>query len=162
MTDPADATQEIKRSLDELADLFRRRLLDDRDKRQVITEYAERLQRAEAGAFRQYLQPVAHALALVIDRLDQYDGKDTEFAGSVRDELLDILERHGVRQIPMSGQFNPLHHDAVGTGHDPRQPDREVISLQRRGYLHGEWVFRPAQVVVNVLDGAARPEGDAP
>ncbi|ONI71030.1 nucleotide exchange factor GrpE [Actinosynnema sp. ALI-1.44] len=155
MTEPADATSEIKRSLDELADLFRRRLLDDRDKRQVITDYAERLQRAEVGAFRQYLQPIAHALALVVDRLDQYDGADPEFAGSVRDELLDILHRHGVRLIPGDGQFNPLHHEAVGTHHDPQRPDRSVVSLLRRGYLHGEWVFRPAQVVVNVLDGTA-------
>jgi molecular chaperone GrpE (heat shock protein) len=161
MSDPADAAQGIKRSLDELADLFRRRLLDDRDKRQVITDYAERLQRAEAGAFRQYLQPVAHALALVVDRLDQYDGADTEFAGSVRDELLDILQRHGVRLIPGDGQFNPLHHEAIGTHHDSRYPDRSVVSVLRRGYLHGEWVFRPAQVVVNVLDGTVEPENSA-
>jgi molecular chaperone GrpE (heat shock protein) len=161
MTDPADTTQEIKRSLDELADLFRRRLLDDRDKRQVITDYAERLQRAEAGAFRQYLQPVAHAIALVIDRLDQYNGADTEFTGSVRDELLDILQRHGVRQISGDGQFNPLHHEAVGTHHDLQYPDRTVVSLLRRGYLHDEWVFRPAHVVVNVLDGTAEPESSA-
>lgn len=87
--------RDIVERLDHLADLFVRRLADDRARRVAVEELGERLRQAELGPFRQYLHPLVRGLALVVDRLDRYDGPDPEFAASIRDEVLDLLERQG-------------------------------------------------------------------
>lgn len=143
--------QEVSRRLDELADLFTRRLADDRARRLAVEELTERLRQADLGPFRQILHPFVHGVALVIDRLDRYQGADPGFAASIRDELVDVLSRHGVQEIPVADGFDPAGHEAVDIRHDPDQPPGAVIEVRRTGFAHGGWVFRPAQVVVNAF-----------
>lgn len=141
--------EEVARRLDELADLFTRRLSDDRARRLAMEELTERLRQAELGPFRQILHPFVHGVALVIDRLDRYQGADPDFAASIRDELADVLARHGVLEVAADGDFDPASHEAVDLRHDPDLPPGAVLELRRTGFAHGGWVFRPAQVVVN-------------
>jgi molecular chaperone GrpE (heat shock protein) len=145
----SDDNEEVVRRLDELADLFTRRLSDDRARRLAVEELTERLREAQLGPFRQVLHPFVHGVALVIDRLDRYQGADPDFAASVRDELLDVLARHGVEEVPVADGFDPAGHEAVELCHDPDQPSGAVLEVRRTGFAHGGWVFRPAQVVVN-------------
>lgn len=145
----ADGLAEITQRLDELADLFVRRLADDRARRLAVEELSERLKQAELGPFRQYLHPFVQGMALVVDRLDRYDGPDPEFVGSIRAELLDLLDRYGVREIDVTEGFDPATQEAVDTGRDPVAPAGTVLEVRRTGFVHGSWVFRPAQVVVN-------------
>ena len=140
---------EIVRRLDELTDLFTRRLLDDRAKRETIDALRDELERSRAGLAAEYLLPLVRGLALVVDRLDRYDGPDVDFVASVRAELLDVLGTHGVDQIRVDGGFDPRLHEAVDTRADPNVPAGGVLELRRRGYAHGTAVLRPAQVVVN-------------
>ena len=149
---------EVLRRLDELTDLFRRRLQDDRDKRRLIERLDERLSQAEAGPFRQYLHPFVNGMALVLDRLDRYRGPDPEFVASVREELLQLLGMHGVTEVPVSGPFDPACHEAVDVREAPGAPPGTILEVHSRGFAHGSWVFRPARVVV----AAARqnPAGD--
>ncbi len=159
MTTEEGGQAEIVRRLDELTDLFVRRLADDRARKAAVDELGERLRQAELGLFRQYLHPFVHGLALVIDRLDRYGGGDAEFAGSIRDELLDLLERHGVREVPAAGgAFDPARHEAVGTRDDTDAPAGTVVGVVRRGFAHDTWIFRPAQVTVS---SPARSDGPA-
>ena len=144
---------EITRRLDELTDLFVRRLSDDRARRAAVAELSEKLHQAELGPFRQYLQPFVHGLALVVDRLDRYEGADPEFAASIRAELLELLASHGVRQVAVGDAFDPAGHEAVEVRHDPDAPAGAVLEVRRAGFAHGSWAFRPAQVVVNA-DGS--------
>jgi len=142
--------------LDMLADLFRRRLQDDRVKATAIDELASQLRAAEVGHFRQVLHPLVRRLALVVDRLDGCAGADSDFVSSVRDEILDVLLDHGVRSIEADrdSAFDPRMQEAVGTEPTGAAPGT-VIRVVRRGFAHGDWVFRPAQVVVS-----APGEGD--
>lgn len=146
---------DVVERLDNLADLFVRRLADDRARRAAVEELSERLRQAELGPFRQYLHPLVHGLALVLDRLDRYDGPDPEFAASIRDELLDLLERQGVRQIEAANGFDPTAHEAVEVRQDPEAAPGAVLEVRRAGFAHGPWVFRPTQVVVNTDDPPA-------
>jgi molecular chaperone GrpE (heat shock protein) len=148
-TESRDPLDELHRRLDELADLFTRRLADDRARRVAVEELTERLRQAEAGPFREILHPFVHGVALVIDRLDRYAGSDPAFAASIREELLDVLERHGVREVPVEGEFDPSTQEAVEVRHDPDYPPGEILEVRRTGFAHGAWVFRPAQVVVS-------------
>lgn len=140
---------EITKRLDDLADLFVRRLSDDRARRAAVEELSERLRQAELGPFRQYLQPFVHGLALVVDRLDRYEGPDPEFATSIGDELRELLDRHGVREVEVGEEFDPAGHEAVEVRHEPEKSAGAVLEVRRAGFAHGPWVFRPAHVVVN-------------
>jgi molecular chaperone GrpE (heat shock protein) len=142
----------VVQRLDQLLDLFQRRLLEDKTSRRILAELTERTQRAEAGLFREHLHPLVVQLARIIDRLDRHDGPDVEFALSIRDELLDALAVHGVVEVDTAGEFDPARHEAVEVSSDERAADRAVTALLRRGYRHGDWVFRPAQVAVNRLE----------
>lgn len=138
----------VEARLDELTDLFRRRLLDDRDKRRMLDDALDRVRAAEAGPFRQYLHPVVAGLALVLDRLDSYEGADPDFAASVRDELLDVLGRHGVTPVAADGPVDLGRHEVVAVEGAPDVAGpMEVTRLVRRGFEHAGWVFRPAQVI---------------
>lgn len=152
--EPVDAqdgsSADVLERLDRLADLFRRRLLEDRDKRRLIDELHERVRAAEAGPFRQYLRPLVLALALLVDRMDRYEGADPEFVASVRDELLDSLARHGIALVDTGGPVDPTRHEVVAVEGEVRIEEAGcavVARAVRRGYQHDGWVFRPAQVV---------------
>ncbi|MGH3239451.1 MAG: nucleotide exchange factor GrpE [Spirillospora sp.] len=145
---------EVLRRLDELTDLFRRRLQDDRDKRVLIEKLGERLSQAESGPFRQYLHPFVSGLALVLDRLDRYAGPDAEFIASLQAELLQLLSLHGVNEVPVSGAFDPSRHEAVGVREAPGTPPGTVLEVYSRGLAHGSWVFRPARVIVSTQASA--------
>lgn len=156
MTDDAVAQDPVAqdpvvRRLDQLLDLFQRRLLEDKTSRQILAELTERTQRAEAGLFREHMHPLVLHLARIIDRLDRHDGPGVEFGLSIRDELLDALAAYGVVEVETSGEFDPARHEAIQITSDPQAADRAVTALLRRGYRHGDWVFRPAQVAVNRL-----------
>lgn len=153
--DPGSGEDAVIARLDMLADLFRRRLQDDRVKSRALDELSEQLRVATEGPFRQYLHPLVRGLALVIDRLDGYAGADPGFVTSVRDEMLGVLEDQGVDQTPVLGAFDPRVHEAVQmvqTG----APPGSVVQVVRRGWRHGDWVFRPAQVVVAAPDSETR------
>jgi molecular chaperone GrpE len=71
-------------------------------------------------------------------------------------ELLNALERHGIRRIDPKGQpFNPHQHQAVMEQPDPSVPAGTVTQVFQFGYMIEDRVLRPAMVVV--AKGGARP-----
>jgi molecular chaperone GrpE len=144
--------------LDELADLFRRRLLDDKDKKRAFDSLYERLERAERAAEGDSILPVARQLFLVVDRLDAYDGEDP-LLPSVRDEVLEILRRSGLETIATQDRFDPGRHEVVEVA-PGGEAEGTILRQVRRGYHIGDRVVRPAHVVVD--NGLSSPvAGDA-
>ncbi|WP_130799712.1 nucleotide exchange factor GrpE [Streptomyces otsuchiensis] len=148
---------ELLDRLDVLTGLFERRILDDREKRRQVEELRD-------GPFRQHLHPLVHRLALLIDRLDQEaDGAQPDedapvaperaLARSVRDELLEALAAHGVREIAGEGPFDPVCQEAAEVVRDSSAEPGTVDRVVRRGFAHGDWVFRPARVAVVAARG---------
>jgi GrpE len=74
--------------------------------------------------------------------------------------LLGAFSREGVEPIPAVGQlFDPRRHLAVAVERSGSSPDdvvrpNTVVREERRGYVAGERVLRPAEVVVAVPDQA--------
>ena len=64
-------------------------------------------------------------------------------------ELLNALERHGVRRIDPKGQpFNPHQHQAVMEQPNPDVPSGTVTQVFQLGFMIEDRVLRPAMVVV--------------
>lgn len=76
-------------------------------------------------------------------------------------ELLNVLEKHGVKKIEPTGQkFDPNFHQAMFEVPDPSVPAGTVTQVVQPGYTIGERVLRPALVAI-AKGGPKVPAGSA-
>ena len=104
---------EVRAELNALRDLFSRRLMNDKQKNELI-------QTVTNGANFACIEPFLYDLILLMDRIE---GEKEELLQSVREEIMEILERRGVEKI-------------------------KVTHIVRSGYTYAGRVVRPAEVVV--------------
>ncbi|MBI3819989.1 MAG: nucleotide exchange factor GrpE [Planctomycetes bacterium] len=77
----------------------------------------------------------------------------------IRESLLQAAASEGVREISCVGlAFDPKLHDAVSSVESPQAPGT-VVAEHRKGYLWGERVLRPSQVVVSANSSAGNSAG---
>ncbi len=77
-------------------------------------------------------------------------------------ELLNVLEKHGVKRIdPLGQKFDPNRHQAMYEVEDPSVPAGSVIQVVQSGYLIGDRVLRPAMVAVS-KGGPKAPPSEPP
>lgn len=138
--------------IDQLTDLFRRRLLDDKVKAQAVNALS-------AAADAQRLAPLCREFALLLDRLAAYRSEDKDaqdFVASIDDEILAILAHYGFEPIASQRTFDPAVQRIVGvssTAEDARHeaaatPDNTVVAVQKTGYRLNGTVIRPEEVIV--------------
>jgi molecular chaperone GrpE len=71
-------------------------------------------------------------------------------------ELVNVLERHGIRRMAAHGEaFNPHLHQAVMEVNDESVPAGTVVQVLQAGYMIEDRTLRPAMVAV--AKGGARP-----
>lgn len=64
-------------------------------------------------------------------------------------ELKDILNKHGVQEVPAEGQpFNPTIHEALSSEATSTVPEGHVARVFKKPYKMHDKVIRPGQVVV--------------
>jgi len=64
-------------------------------------------------------------------------------------ELLNMLERHGVKRIdPVGQRFDPNNHQAMYEVPNPDVPEGTVVDVMQAGYTIGDRCLRPALVAV--------------
>ena len=82
-------------------------------------------------------------------------------------ELVNVLERHGVKRVdPVGMRFDPNHHQAMMEVENLEVPAGTVVQAFQPAYLIEDRILRPAMVVVSrggpkVAKPAAN-EGEAP
>ncbi len=104
------------------------------------------------------LLAVADSLELAVNAANQ-EGASVE---GLRDGseltlkmLLQVLEKHGVRQVDPAGEkFDPQHHEAMSMQPSAEAEPNSVLFVVQKGYQLNERLIRPARVVV-----AKAPEG---
>lgn len=136
----------------ELRDLFARRLYEDRQKAALIETITQQSRSALDLAENRALEPLIKEILLALDRLAELPDP-TGHTSSVADEILEVFARRGLERIPALTQFDPQIHEIVSR--EPLPDDFEGPSqmrVQREGYVFGERVLRPVQVVL--LDSA--------
>ena len=68
---------------------------------------------------------------------------------AVLEQMEAILARHGVHRIGEPGErFDPERHEAVAMRPSAELTEPTVVEVARSGYVLGDRVLRPAQVVV--------------
>jgi molecular chaperone GrpE len=78
-------------------------------------------------------------------------------------ELMNVLEKHGVKRIePLGQKFDPNRHQAMYEIEDASVPAGTVVQVMQAGYLIGDRVLRPALVAVAKGGGKAAPANDNP
>jgi len=151
----------LEAKLDELTDLFRRRLLEDKAKQRAFDELYEQLQFARSGLADQFMTPLVKEVLMVCDRIETMaDGSTVLW--SVLDELLEVFRRRGLEEIDCDGLFDPKVHESIGV-EAVRDPDNDnrVVSVRRAGYRLGDRIVRPARVVVARLENPLLTAGVA-
>jgi molecular chaperone GrpE len=77
-------------------------------------------------------------------------------------ELLNVLERHGIKRIqPINEPFNPHLHQAVMEIQRTDVPAGTAVQVFQAGYTIGDRVLRPAMVAVSKGGPRATPAGEA-
>jgi molecular chaperone GrpE len=145
--EPTDFETDVRDRLTALEDLFRRRLLDDRDKRRAFDVLYERLESAERARAGDHVLPLVRPLLLLLDRLDGHDSDDG-FASSIRDELLEILRQNGVEEIEVAADFDPKLCEIVQV-RDADALSGDGVEVRRRGFRLGARVIRPSQIIIS-------------
>lgn len=128
-----------------------------------IDNIRKRTEREKADAHRYAVTKFAHDIVTVGDNfqraIDSVPAAAAEQSAALKSflegvsmterELLNTLERHGIKRIDPSGQmFNPHHHQAVSEVQNPEVPSGTITQVFQCGYLIEDRVLRPAMVVV--------------
>lgn len=112
--------------------------------------------------FVQDLLPVVdhYELGLETAKKEQTSGPVLEGLKLVYDQLLGVLKKNGVTQVKAEPgtPFDPHKQEAISHIPSEEHPADVVIAETRRGYLLGEKMIRPLQVVVS-SGGAQSEEG---
>ena len=133
-----ESLRELRDEVAALRDLFTRRLMEDKQKTELIKTLGD-------GARFAFIEPFLYEIILLLDRLDR---AEDDFSRSVRDELFDILQRRGLERIEVKREFDPRLYKAVRVTESAEVSALTVTGLVRRGYIFSGKVIRPAEVVV--------------
>ncbi len=64
----------------------------------------------------------------------------------VDEQLHKILEKHHIKPIDCSGDFDPNLHQAVMQEESPEHQSGEIVKVLQKGYTMKDRVLRPAMV----------------
>lgn len=137
---------EVREELKALRELFTRRLMSDKQKNELIQTVTD-------AANYACIEPFLYDLILLLDRIER---EKDEMVQSVREELMEILERRGVERIKVTREFNARLNKAVRVTESEDVASLQVVRIVRDGYTYADRVVRPAEVVV------ARPKKPVP
>jgi molecular chaperone GrpE len=154
---------------DELLGLLRQERADFRNYRQRITdERATEVERLRAGLLEPLL-PLIDDLDRALDEVPAHlaDEPWVRGIGATRSQLGQLQEWLGLERIGQIGDpFDPARHDAVVYEPDPDASEARIGQIIRPGYVVGQRLLRPAQVVVRGpllnTDSGAAPDAPEP
>lgn len=155
---PQDPTEKLQNELEEKT----REANDHFDKwlrlRAEFENYKKRMQKEKADALKFGNENLLKAILPILDNLSRAidHGKEVSEVGPlmegvemIRKELLNTLERFGVKPIAAAGEiFNPEKHEAIAQEETEGEPNRIVAEAQT-GYSYHDRLLRPAKVVVS-------------
>ncbi len=124
----------------------------DNFRKRVTRERAEWFQRANQEMMEEMLPVVDHfEMGLKTARDGRIDAPVQEGFKLVYDQLINLLTKFNLKAVDAIGEtFDPHRHEAVTYIPSETVEEGKIIEQIRRGYLLGDKLLRPAQVVVSM------------
>jgi molecular chaperone GrpE len=165
-TAPADERSDLEAlaaERDELNDQLLRARAEFDNYRKRMSREAERTRRRAAENVVRDLLPVLDHLELALQHTDDTSGGLSEGVEMVLKQFCDALARHGLEPIPAKGEkFDPTIHEAVMQQASEDIDPHVVIDQYQKGYKLGDFVLRPAKVVVSSGPDKPAPDENEP
>jgi molecular chaperone GrpE len=172
VTGPTEAEQRLsaeQQKVEECMDLLRRTQADFINyRRRTGQEQAEGRIAAQSAVLAQLL-PVLDDLQRALNEVPPELESHPWVQGMrlVARRISTLFDQMGIQQIGSPGeQFDPRRHEAIDVEMRSDVPEGTILRVTRPGYLAGERVIRPAQVVVARNPTPSREEqeqhGEAP
>jgi molecular chaperone GrpE len=137
--------------------------------RAEMENFKKRMQKEKADHLRFGNEDLLKALLPILDNLNRAidhgkNGRENSplLAGveMIHKELLNTLERFGVKPIPAAGEvFDPEKHEAISQEESDLEANRVVAAVQN-GYFYHDRLLRPAKVIVS--KGRPQAEKETP
>ena len=120
---------------------FRKRMLREKD---------DLYRRANEDLLLELL-PVLDHMDLAMEAAASHDVPPAFVEGFqlVSEQFLSTLKKFGLSLVDDAGTFDPSYHEAVSHLPSPEVPADHIMARVRKGYMLGERLLRPAQVVVS-------------
>ncbi len=148
---PPDPITERDRTIEELtADLKRLQAEFENYKKRAVKEGTER---AKVG-----VEALLRDLLAVMDTLDKAleDAARNDYPEPLRKgvegigrQLIQTLQRQGLREVRTNGRFDPFEHEALQREEREDLEEGTVIDVYQKGYAVGPRVIRAAKVKVS-------------
>jgi molecular chaperone GrpE len=134
----------------ELTDLVKRTQAE-------FENYRKRVEREWTERSRLAAERVIVDLLAILDTLDtaiesthnNAKGQATGLEG-IRKQLMQVLQRSGIKEINTDGPFDPFLHEALMREETTDEEDGQILEVFQKGYMLGPKVIRAARVKVSV------------
>jgi molecular chaperone GrpE len=139
------------RALAESENVRRRAEKDRKDaEAYAVTKFA----RDMVGIADNFARALAAVPANVRDAADPQVKAVLDGVEATDRQLIQTLERYGVKQVDTSGQFDPNLHQAIAEVPGEGRPGGAIVHVMQTGFMIGERLLRPAMVTVAKKDTA--------
>jgi molecular chaperone GrpE len=136
---------------DEYLELAQRTKADFENYRRRAAKEAAAAQERGVAKLARELLPAVDNLDRALTATDGASDSDTLASGLklVHADVIAALARMGIEPYSPEGErFDPEHHEAVAQQPVEGAEPRTIVEVYQRGYRLGEFVLRPARVVV--------------
>ena len=143
--------KEVQAKRDEYLAGWQRCKADSINARKDALLQAERAVEREKDSFIEDILPVLDSfdMASASQAWASVDDEWRSGIGHIQNQLLGILEKHGVKRFGKIGdKFDPRLHDAAQEVEDGDGESHTILKVLRHGYRSGERILRPAHVIV--------------
>jgi molecular chaperone GrpE len=149
--DPVAAELEALRAeRDDLKDQTLRARAEFENYRKRMAREGERVRKTAAEGLVRDLLPIVDNLERALSHVEDKSDGLAQGVEMIVKQFADILSNNGLDPIPALGEpFDPNIHEALTHQPSNEYPADSVMEEFQRGYRMGDFVLRPAQVVVS-------------
>ena len=150
---PVDELTLVTRERDEYLDALQRLKAEfDNYRKRVARDQQELAARAHERLVKE-LVPILDDLERALEAVTQHEEAQLEEGVRlVHRSLSDLLAREGLKEVETSGKFDPHTQEAL-LSQPSDEEEGSVIQVLQKGYSLGDWVVRPARVVISAGPG---------
>jgi molecular chaperone GrpE len=151
-----DKVAKLEADLAEARDRMLRAMAETENVRRRLEREREDTARYAISRFAGDVLTVADNLRRALDAVpssavesDEFLAKLVNGVGATEKNLLQALEKNGVKKLDPAGQkFDPNFHEVLFETDAPDQPAGTVVQVLEAGYTIGDRLLRPARVAV--------------